>query len=159
MRMSSESQKKIEEYKQKMPASYYTVRVLDVENPAAPDEICFDVDSEYMEGGKYSVRHFNLERNPKAARDKKRQYKNLHGFLACEVCGFKFSDKYLEADNFIECHHLMPLNKLEGKTAIRLEDLALLCSNCHRVAHIHLRKHDGRLSVSELKNAILRSDQ
>ena len=34
----------------------------------------------------------------------------------------------------MECHHLLPLSQ-SGVTTTRLSDLALVCSNCHRVLH------------------------
>jgi 5-methylcytosine-specific restriction protein A len=58
-----------------------------------------------------------------------------HGLLSCEVCGFTTLSEYGPAvRDIIEAHHLMPLS-LSGETTTRLEDLALLCPNCHREAH------------------------
>lgn len=54
--------------------------------------------------------------------------------LACEVCGFDFEAVYGELGRgFIECHHVVPLSEGQRKTSLR--DLALVCSNCHRMAH------------------------
>ncbi|WP_405847976.1 HNH endonuclease [Streptomyces niveus] len=39
----------------------------------------------------------------------------------------------------IEVHHLLPLH-VAGPRETRLEDLALLCANCHRMCH---RSHQG----------------
>jgi 5-methylcytosine-specific restriction protein A len=36
--------------------------------------------------------------------------------------------------DFIECHHRVPLH-VTGQVTTRLEDLALICSNCHRMIH------------------------
>jgi 5-methylcytosine-specific restriction enzyme A len=69
----------------------------------------------------------------------KRKEKALkqHGTSACEVCGFNFEQAYgKRGKGFIECHHTQPLEafaKDGGKT--RLDDLALLCANCHRMVH------------------------
>lgn len=57
------------------------------------------------------------------------------GSLGREVCGFDFEVAYGSlGHDFIECHHLRPLSD-SGPTKTHLGDLALLCSNCHRMAH------------------------
>ena len=58
------------------------------------------------------------------------------GCLKCEVCGFDFAAKYgAHGKNFIEAHHKIPVAKLDGKVKTRIVDLALVCSNCHRMLH------------------------
>jgi 5-methylcytosine-specific restriction protein A len=37
--------------------------------------------------------------------------------------------------SYIECHHLIPLSNFQVNKDTKLEDLALLCSNCHRMIH------------------------
>ncbi len=57
--------------------------------------------------------------------------------LKCEVCDFDFEQTYGELGRgYIECHHIEPLNYRGGNSApTRVGDLALLCANCHRMAH------------------------
>jgi 5-methylcytosine-specific restriction endonuclease McrA len=56
---------------------------------------------------------------------------------SCEACGFEFERVYGERGRgFIECHHLIPVSELDPATPTRLEDLALLCANCHRMVHV-----------------------
>ena len=70
------------------------------------------------------------------------------GALSCEACGFDFVVKYGESgDGFAECHHKIPLAD-SAYTTTRLEDLAILCANCHRM--VHVRK--PMLAVDELKS-------
>jgi 5-methylcytosine-specific restriction protein A len=58
------------------------------------------------------------------------------GRLRCTVCGFDFAAMYGSlGDGYIECHHTMPLSELARAKATRLEDVALVCSNCHRMIH------------------------
>jgi 5-methylcytosine-specific restriction protein A len=53
--------------------------------------------------------------------------------IACEVCGFDVSIAHGErGSDYIECHHRTPLHTT-GPTVTRLKDLALICSNCHRM--------------------------
>lgn len=57
-----------------------------------------------------------------------------HG-LACEVCSFNFELFYgARGQGYIEVHHKTPLH-VSGPTQTSLNDLALLCSNCHRMIH------------------------
>jgi 5-methylcytosine-specific restriction protein A len=69
--------------------------------------------------------------------------------LICEACDFDFGDFYGERGaGFIECHHIAPLSRT-GQTVTRLKDLALICSNCHRMAH-----RQPWLMVAELRDLI-----
>lgn len=64
---------------------------------------------------------------------KLREYRAAHGTLACEVCGFDFETVFGIA--YAEVHHLRPLASLKKATANSTSDLAVLCSNCHSMAH------------------------
>lgn len=56
----------------------------------------------------------------------------------CEVCEMTFTEVYgVLGKNFIEAHHRIPLSKLKSEN-VQLDirkDFAVLCSNCHRMAH------------------------
>jgi putative restriction endonuclease len=94
--------------------------------------------------------HYKRERNNKLAKKKKELTKKEKGFLECEVCNFIFKDLYGErGEDFIECHHIVPLSELEPGTLTTLDDLALLCSNCHRMIH-----KKPNISLDELKQEI-----
>ncbi len=51
----------------------------------------------------------------------------------CEVCGFSSLETY--GVDYCEVHHLTPLAELDGVAPTRLEDLAIVCANCHRIIH------------------------
>ncbi len=72
--------------------------------------------------------------------------------LHCEVCQFNFSERYpMLGAGFIECHHKIPIST-GGVRITRIDDLAMVCANCHRMLH---KKHNGRyLSVEELQQMI-----
>ncbi|MGN5374851.1 HNH endonuclease [Sphingomonas hankookensis] len=58
------------------------------------------------------------------------------GPLVCEVCAFDFEATYGELGaGYIEVHHLKPVHTLKPGSKVKLSDLALLCANCHRMAH------------------------
>lgn len=98
----------------------------------------------------YKLHKFR-ERNSKLNKKKKDYYFKKYDRLDCEVCGFNFKEKYGDLGyGFRECHQKIPLNKFNGETTTKLDDLALVCANCHRILN---RKIDT-LSLSELKNNI-----
>ena len=85
------------------------------------------------EGNKRLVLHLQRERNPTIVRKKKKQASSLD----CEICGFSFGRVYGgAASDYCEVHHLLPLSEVEHTTQTRMEDLAILCANCHRVTHL-----------------------
>jgi 5-methylcytosine-specific restriction enzyme A len=86
--------------------------------------------------GRYLLRwHAYRERNPALRRKKIKSVLGQGQPLRCECCSFDFSQTYGErGSGYIECHHVEPLHvRGEGPRTIR--DLALLCSNCHRMIH------------------------
>ena len=85
------------------------------------------------EGRRQLVLHLQRERNQTVVRNKKQQAASLD----CEVCGFSFRRAYgSAASDYCEVHHLLPLSEVEHATRTRMEDLAILCANCHRVVHL-----------------------
>ncbi|RZK55370.1 MAG: HNH endonuclease [Pedobacter sp.] len=80
--------------------------------------------------------HKYRERNHSLVHKKKAYHLKKHSNLACELCGFDFEKTYGEVGKgFIECHHKSPLYTLAVDTITKLEDLILVCSNCHRMEH------------------------
>lgn len=97
--------------------------------------------------------HRHRERDRKIVARKKQAVLRAGGSLSCEVCDFEFGKFYGElGDGYIECHHRVPL-AASGPTVTAIQDLALVCANCHRVIH----RSQPWLSVSELRGALGRS--
>ncbi len=99
------------------------------QNSIDPEELVFP------EGrGSYRL-HRQTERNSqlvKAAKAKAKQ----DGRLYCWVCDFDFAEFYGErGEDFIEAHHIIPVSQLGENAATKVEDLAMVCSNCHRMLH------------------------
>ncbi|WP_051304116.1 HNH endonuclease [Calidithermus chliarophilus] len=110
-------------------------------------------DYQAPEGRLLLATHKRRERNRNLVEAKKQRVLALRGTLQCEVCGFDFQEVYGElGSGFIECHHNVPLASLPGPRENSLEDLALVCSNCHRMLH---RSREHTLTVEELR-AMLR---
>ena len=80
--------------------------------------------------------HRQRERSAKLVERKKAAAMRVSGRLECEGCGFDFATTYGErGEGFIECHHTVPVSELKPGSRTRPEDLALVCSNCHRMIH------------------------
>lgn len=81
--------------------------------------------------------HKSRERNFKLIETAKLNFKNKHGRLFCEICGFDFEKKYgAIGKSFIEAHHTIPVSEMQPNHITKIEDIALLCSNCHGMVHI-----------------------
>ena len=108
-------------------------------------------DIEASEGKLLRRIHYSRERSATLAAKKKVQFKEKHGSLHCEVCGFNFEKSYGDhGTDFIECHHTIPVSQLTPNSKTKLSELALLCSNCHRMIH----RSKQMLSIAELKDII-----
>jgi 5-methylcytosine-specific restriction endonuclease McrA len=113
-----------------------------------------EVEYKAREGKPYFVAHRQRERSRRLVSEKKAQVLRQTGELRCEVCGFAFSDRYgALGDAYIECHHKVPLSSSNGQHSTCLEDLALVCSNCHSMLH---RSRQG-ISVEQLREIVERA--
>jgi hypothetical protein len=88
------------------------------------------------EGKKRLKSHYERERSPALKKRAIELFKKAHrGRISCEACRCRFSSKYgPRGENVIEVHHTVPIRDLDGRRS-RVEDLVLLCANCHRVVH------------------------
>lgn len=87
------------------------------------------------EGRQYLATHLKRERSAKLVAAKKAAVLAQGSQLACEACGFKFEDAYGElGKDYCEVHHREPLADSDNSKNT-LRDLAILCSNCHRMIH------------------------
>ena len=111
--------------------------------------------SEYAEGKRKERETYFFARNPKLIREAKR----THGYK-CQACGFEFKDKYGDfGKDYIECHHEnvlseRPEEEWSNEVKTSLDDIKVLCSNCHRMIH-HKRpalSFDELLELLEKKN-------
>ena len=85
-----------------------------------------------MEGQRKLILHLTRERDRALVKLKK-----AAGSRSCEACGFSFRRTYGRmAASYCEVHHLVPLSDLSETTEMHLDDLAILCANCHRVVHL-----------------------
>ncbi len=125
------------------------------------EQISNQVDRDFLnlviEEGMVEVKNVKQRsRSQKLREEKIRQIKeNNNGKIACEVCGFDFSEKYDgTGEGFIEIHHLEPvsLGRTSQELSEALNKVIPLCSNCHRMIH---RNKNNILTPEELKKIIL----
>ena len=94
------------------------------------------VDSRKMSEGKQKLlQHYRRERRPQLRDLKLKSVEKDVGFLQCECCGTAaeaYPPEYRRS--VFEVHHKRPLS--EGSTMTGVDDLALLCANCHRAIHV-----------------------
>nr|MDQ3013349.1 HNH endonuclease [Acidobacteriota bacterium] len=114
-----------------------------------------------IEGRKNFITHLRRERNSRIIKAKKNQVLNETGRLDCEACSFDFEKKYGElGENFAEAHHRALLSAVETEIETTLDDLSILCSNCHRMIHktepmesiAEFRERLARLNMNEARN-------
>jgi hypothetical protein len=120
------------------------------------DELFPDEPAESAAEGRIAYRtHRVRERSAVLRRLKIESSLELSRGLACEVCGLDFAERYGPiGEGFIECHHTTALAD-SGERETTLEDLALICSNCHRMIH----RSRPMMRVQQLVEALQRCPQ
>ena len=105
------------------------------------------------EGKLRLVSHMSRERDQKLVKAKKEYALRTNRKLSCEVCGFDFAKVYGKiGKEFCEVHHLTPLAQADGEGETTLDDLAIVCSNCHRMLH----RGKPIFTIEELKSRLRR---
>ena len=96
--------------------------------------------------------HFSRERSPRLRRDKLKVFRQEHGALHCEICGFEDSAHLpaLFTDKAFEVHHKNPLADAVGPVRTILKDLAVLCANCHRAIHANMNVTENHNELAKL---------
>jgi len=106
---------------------------------------------EFPEGKIVERTHKARERNTSVVILAKANFKSRFGKLYCQVCGFDFENTYGELGNdFIEGHHTIAVSEMKPDHKTKVEDIAILCSNCHRMIH----KRRPWLGMEDLKKII-----
>lgn len=110
-----------------------------------------DDDDGFPEGKQKLRMHVCRERNYRVIKEAKELYKKTNGRLKCQICNFDFEEFYGEIGmDFIEGHHIKPVSELKDGDKTKVEDIILVCSNCHRMLH----RRRPWLKANELKNLL-----
>lgn len=128
------------------------------EQEALGDNITLDDPLTASTEGKLNIQyrvHRQRERDPEIVRLKKLSVLKDDPQLRCEACSISMKEVYGNiGNNFCEVHHRTPLWRLSEDETVRttLDDLAVLCPNCHAIIH---RDRGNPLTVERLKEIIL----
>jgi len=73
--------------------------------------------------------------------------KKMNSNYRCEACGMTFKEVYGKiGDEYIIAHHKNPIGNIEKTATTTLDDIALVCANCHAMLHTK----NPPLSIDEL---------
>ena len=100
------------------------------------------------EGKKLLRIHYSRER--KSQRKKKlKQFLKDHGKIFCEACDSEYKNykTIAQVERVFEVHHKVALSNSLNTVETKLDDLVVLCANCHRAVH----SVTPYLEVNELK--------
>jgi len=116
-------------------------------------EATVDDDLMFAEGRVATETHVRRERNSKVRKLLLRK-RRAAGRLKCDICGAEpqLHDEALH-DAMFEAHHLLPLAAGKERTT-RLNDMALICANCHRLTHRAIAIAKRWLTLEEVKNKL-----
>ncbi|MHC2640175.1 5-methylcytosine-specific restriction protein A [Bradyrhizobium liaoningense] len=111
-------------YERFLESFYLLKRGIDNRDGDEPDN------EEYQEGQRAWREASFLARNPKLVKDAKKH----HG-PTCQACGFNFEKVYGElGKGYIEVHHKRPIADGGPRTST-VQDVDVICANCHRMIH------------------------
>jgi 5-methylcytosine-specific restriction endonuclease McrA len=96
-----------------------------------------DEELTFKEGREYYALHRKKERNSDLVKLAKSIWVANNPLLRCQVCNFSFKEQYGDlGEGYIEAHHIAPLSELKEEVEAKVEDLMMVCSNCHKMLHI-----------------------
>ena len=106
---------------------------------------------EFPEGKIIERKHKARERNSLVVTIAKQNFKKKYGKLYCQICKFDFESTYGQiGKDFIEGHHTIAVSDMKQDHKTKPEDIAILCSNCHRMVH----KKRPWLTMTQLKKIL-----
>lgn len=101
---------------------------------------------EANEGERYTIEATFRSRN-RALIEAKKSNSDFH----CEVCNMSFKEIYGKiGEKYIIAHHVEPIGSRDNGSKTTLDDIALVCANCHEMLH----RYDPPMSIGELRRGI-----
>jgi predicted HNH restriction endonuclease len=101
---------------------------------------------EANEGERYTIEATFRERN-RVLIEAKKANSDYH----CEVCNMSFKEIYGKiGEKYIIAHHIEPIGSRNNGSKTTLDDISLVCANCHDMLH----RYDPPMSIGELKKII-----
>lgn len=122
------------------------------DEPTVQDVLEIREDEQAYAEGQVVTRTIKQRRRSRTlVKDAKQRFIDEHGHLYCEVCGFDFGDVY--GMDYIEAHHTKAIADYDEDSETVIEDLAMLCANCHRMIH----SQTPPLTIDELRQKIIQN--
>lgn len=111
----------------------------------------FESEPEFPEGRLVTELHKRRERDPRI-RQRLLAARRRKGPLSCDMCLTTPNSKHGDLeDAMFESHHVVPLSR-SGARITKLEDVVLLCANCHRLLHRAIAVKKRWLTIDEARN-------
>lgn len=124
--------------------------VIDIENEFEKN---LQVTGAFPEGKLVERLHIARERNYQVISHAKQNFANKNGRVFCQVCGFDFENVYGDlGKGFIEGHHTIAVSDMTSDHKTKIEDIAMVCPNCHRMLH----KKRPWLTMNDLNNILIK---
>jgi len=109
-----------------------------------------DVHQVFHEGLVITAIHNKRER-AKGLRPKLIKRRKIENQLHCEICGVTpLYTNIIDEASIFECHHVIPLHKL-GSTKTTIDDVSLLCANCHKAIHAYISMHKQWITPKQMR--------
>src|SRR6266571_72486 len=109
-----------------------------------------DLEPEFSEGRLITALHSRRERDPQI-RKRLLATRRRKGPLSCDMCNCVSNSRIADLEDAIfETHHLVPLSS-SGERITKLEEVALLCANCHRLLHRAIATNKRWLTPEEAR--------
>lgn len=119
--------------------AYGSQAMKSLNSPTVSEFDDWDADLDEMPEGEIRRRYIiHREREKRLREEKLRRTLAQHGRIACEVpgCGFDFHETYGELGRrYAHVHHLKPLASRAEPESTRLDELVIVCANCHAMIH------------------------
>lgn len=105
----------------------------------------------FVEGKIITATHRRKERKPEL-RKTIISLRKKNNTIFCDICGIKpYFDNSIDECSIFECHHIIPLAQAGGLVKTKTEDIAFLCSNCHKAIHNKIAKEKRWVTPGEMK--------
>lgn len=104
--------------------------------PLPPADVTHLLDQTFAEGKAAYRQHLRYERSRQLVDTTIAYRKGLNPLLQCDVCSFDFEATYGSVGkDYIEVHHTKPVSEMGPGDVSNVEDMALVCANCHKMLH------------------------
>ena len=97
--------------------------------------------------GEYITAEVTFRKRNRDIIEEKKRYSNGK----CESCGFSFPNRYRIKKDCLVAHHKIPIGARTHSSKTTVDDIALLCPNCHSVAHTS----NPPLSIEQIKKLLI----